>query len=141
MKGNLKSQFEHPVVEEKTSFSDVAFWGLTAINGTLVYVAATAVSGAVLGYGVGNREKGGKIAAYLGLAGAVATGVYAYKTGKQISAKLDRAEAQLEDAKKKYDKVASDLQAITGGARKSSSDVIDLVEDIASVGKRFVPSS
>jgi hypothetical protein len=71
----------------------------------------------------------------------VATGVYAYKTGKRVSAKLESAEAKLEATQKKFDKVASDLQAITGGARKSTSDVIDLVEDIASMGKRFVPSS
>jgi hypothetical protein len=134
-------KFTHPIVEEETPFTDAAFWGLTAINGSMVYIAATAAAGAVLGYGLGNRDKGGKVAAYFGLAGAIATGIYVYKTGKKVSAKLDRAEAQLEDAKKKYDKVAADLQAITGGARKSTSDVIDLVEDIASMGKKFVPSS
>lgn len=117
------------------------FWGLTAVNASIWYIAATAVGGAVVGYALGNARTGGKIAAALGVAGAAATAVYGYKTGKAAKAKYEKLEDELADVKKKYNKIASDLKAVSGGARATSENVSDIIDVVADTARKFVPSS
>ena len=135
------SHFDHPVPREYGGASDVAFWGLTAVNASIWYIAATAVGGAVLGYALGNARRGGKVAAVLGVAGAAATAVYTYKTGQKVKAKYEKLEDELADVKKKYNKVASDLKAVTGGARNTTENVSDIIDVVADTARKFVPSS
>ena len=132
-------QFDHPIPYGDAS--STMFWGLTAVNAGIWYIAATAVGGAVLGYAMGNARRGGKVAVALGVAGAAATAVYGYKTGKAAKAKYEKLEDELADVKKKYNKIASDLKAVSGGARATSENVSDIIDVVADTARKFVPSS
>jgi archaellum component FlaC len=67
--------------------------------------------------------------------------VYTYKTGQKVKAKYEKLEDELADVKKKYSKVASDLKAVTGGARNTTENVSDIIDVVADTARKFVPSS
>lgn len=126
-------------------FSDYAFFGLTAVNATLVYVAATAASGALIGYGMGKDPKdAGRVAAYFGLAGALVTGWYAYKQANVLSAKAKAFESGLVDTKRRLDSVSQDIKSVTSKTRGAADVVSDIISGLsgpdAPPRQKFQPS-
>ena len=118
--------------KSKPSIGDYAFFGLTAVNATLVYVAATAASGALIGYGMGKDPKDtGRMAAYVGLAGALITGWYAYKQVNALSEKAEAFESGLSDTKQRVDSIARDIKSVTGKARGASDVVSDIIQGLS----------
>ena len=116
----------------KPSIGDYAFFGLTAVNATLVYVAATAASGALIGYGMGKDPKDtGRIAAYVGLAGALITGWYAYKQINVLSDKASKFESGLVDTKQRVDSIAKDIKSVTSKTKGATDVVSDIIQGLS----------
>ena len=124
---------------------DYAFFGLTAVNATLVYVAATAASGAMIGYGLGKDPKdAGRVAAYFGLAGALITGWYAYKQAGGLSAKADAFQNGLADTKQRVDSIAKDIKSVTSKTKGATDVVSDIIQGLSGTDEpprpKFRPS-
>jgi hypothetical protein len=129
------SEAKKPDADAKTSsagFGDYAFFGLTAVNTTLMYVAATAAAGALVGYGMGKDPKDtGRVAAYFGLAGALVTGWYAYKQINALSAKADAFSNGLADTKQRVDSIAKDIKNVTAKTKGATDVVSDIIQNLS----------